>query len=162
MPTQMLRVARRRLKGGRGIHARSVTSRAIPLNARAREAIVAYLGGPEIRPAESPLFPSRNGKGAKAITRQAARNCIHRHLLGAGLSEDRVWGGHSLRKRFARKIYRATKDIHVTRAALGHRYLVTTQIYLGEAEEEAQFAIMRLGEAAYGEKTPAVPREAAG
>ncbi len=160
-PVGVLHVARRNLKGGRAL-GNSVRSRAIPLNLRAREAIAAYLGGPEIRSPASPLFPSRNGRGAKALTRQAARNCIHRHLVDAGLSRDYVWGAHSLRKRFARKIYEATKDIQVTRAALGHRFIVTTQAYLGEQEEEAGCAILRMGEPANGEDARQLPKEVAG
>jgi site-specific recombinase XerD len=142
-PVSVLRATRSCLKGGSGVRARSVASRAIPVNERAREAIVRYLGErPTAAPAE-PLFLSR--EGGEALCRRQGTRIIRDIFLAAGLDPARAWGGHSLRKRFVRRVYDLTGDINTTRAAAGHRWIQTTQIYLGMAEEEAAAAILRLG-----------------
>jgi hypothetical protein len=50
-----------------------------------------------------------------------------------------------MRRRFCRRIYEATRDINVTRAAVGHRWIQTTQLYLGLADEAAAAAILAVG-----------------
>ena len=142
-PVRVLRVTRKRLKGGRGERARAVSSRAVSLNAKARAVLIDQLGGHSLQDKDAPLFPSREGG---AITRRQATRVIRKIFLAAGLDPSRVWAGHSLRRRFVRRIYDATKDINVARAAVGHRWIATTQLYLGLDEEEAQEAILRLGE----------------
>ena len=96
-PVSVLRVSRRQLKGGRGPRARSVYSRAIPLNERAREALSACLSGEPENP-EAPLFPSR--KGGKTLGRRQGTRIVRKIFLNAGLDPNRVWGAHSLRRRF--------------------------------------------------------------
>lgn len=144
----VLRVSRRNLKGGCGRHFRSVSSRTIPLNARARAALADYLDGVEARriPATSPLFPSRNRAGRFPMCRQQAARIIRKIFLAAGLNPHRVWSGHSLRKRFVRRVLDATGDIDLARAAVGHRWVHTTQLYLGPREDEAQAAILAIGD----------------
>lgn len=145
-PLPILRVSRRNLKGGRGVRARSVSSRTIPINARAREALGAHLGRGEQLPA-APLFPSRNAAGTVPLCRRQAIRIIRKIFLDAGLDPHRVWSGHSLRKRFVRGIFDQTGNINIARQAVGHRWITTTQLYLGLEEEEAYVAIQRLGEA---------------
>lgn len=40
-----------------------------------------------------------------------------------------------------RRVLDTTKDIDVARAAVGHRWIQTAQLYLGLRDEEAQAAI---------------------
>ncbi len=61
------------------------------------------------------------------------------------LDPTRVWGAHSLRRRFVRRVYEATQNIELTRIAVGHRWLTTTQGYLGFGEEDAAEAILKIG-----------------
>jgi site-specific recombinase XerC len=141
-PVSVLRVPRRQLKDGRGPRARSVPGRAIPLNLRAQAAIADCIASRQIEPSNA-LFPSR--EGGRALTRRQGTRIVRRVLVGAGLDPNRVWGGHSLRRRFCQRIYDATKDIDLTRAAVGHRWIQTTQLYLGLVDESAAEAIFALG-----------------
>lgn len=145
-PLEVLRTGRARLKGGRGARARSVSSRTIPLNTRAQAAIAAHLGDFEEKRVEpsDPLF-SGQGRAQCPLTRQHAVRVIRKIFLGAGLSADRVWSGHSLRRRFVRRIHDATGDLNLVRQAVGHRWISTTQLYLGLEEERAATAILQLG-----------------
>ncbi len=144
-PLPILRVSRRNLKGGRGIRARSVSSRTIPINTRAREALIAHLGQDARSPA-NPLFQSRNAAGTIPLCRRQAIRIIKKIFVDAGLDPQRVWAGHSLRKRFVRGIFEQTGSINIARQAVGHRWVTTTQLYLSMEEDEAQAAIQRLGE----------------
>lgn len=144
----VLRVSRRNLKGGRGRRARSVGSRTIPLNERARAALAGFLEA-EIagHSPERPLFPSRHAAGHRPLCRQQAARIIKKIFLDAGLDPHRVWSGHSLRKRFVRRILDATGDIDLAREAVGHRWVQTTQLYVGARHDEAQSAILAIGAA---------------
>jgi integrase/recombinase XerD len=145
-PVRVLGVTRKRLKGGRGERARAVRSRTLPLNGRARTILLEHFGGtlPMALKKDAPLFSSRQGSG-RAITRRQATRIIRRIFLAAGCDPSRVWAGHSLRRRFVRRVYDATKDINVTREAVGHRYIATTQMYLGLVEDAAHAAILAIG-----------------
>lgn len=81
------------------------------------------------------------------MTRRHASRLVRAVFLAAGLSAHKVWAGHSLRRRFVRRIYDA-HGINAARAAVGHRWINTTQIYLGLDEEVAHAAILELGQAA--------------
>jgi site-specific recombinase XerD len=141
-PATILRVSRRDLKGGRGVGARSVRGRALPLNARAREALIDFFAHTGSREPGAFLFTGRKGNDRPITRRQAAR-LIRAVCLRAGLDPHKVWAGHSLRRRFVRRLY-DTHGINVARAAVGHRWIATTQIYLGLEEEAAQAAILGL------------------
>ncbi len=141
-PVSVLRVPRWQLKGGRGPRARSIPGRVIPLNSKAQAALAEYLVSRQADPEEA-LFPSR--EGGAALTRRQGTRIVRKVLVAAGLDPARVWGGHSLRRRFCQRIYDQTKDINLTRAAVGHRWIQTTQLYLGLADESAAEAILALG-----------------
>ncbi|MFZ5497218.1 MAG: tyrosine-type recombinase/integrase [Verrucomicrobiota bacterium] len=143
-PVQCLRMTRSRLKGGSGCRAGAVRGRQIPLNARARILLIGVLGAAHLAP-DHPLFPSREGKG-RPITRRQALRVIKKIFLSAGCDPSRVWGGHSLRRRFVRRVYDRTRDINVARAAVGHRWIATTQAYLDLEGEAAETAIVAIGE----------------
>ncbi|WP_129049213.1 tyrosine-type recombinase/integrase [Oleiharenicola lentus] len=154
-PVRVLRLTRARLKGGAGLRARAVSGRQIPLNARAGAILREVLGESSHLPREA-LFPSRQGAG-RAITRQQALRVIKKIFLLAGCDPSRVWGGHSLRRRFVRRVFDRTRDINVARAAVGHRWIATTQAYLDLAGEAAEAAILAIGEvppAVAGESCP--------
>lgn len=142
-PMRVLRLARARLKGGAGAQARAVRGRQIPLNARVGVVLRELLGEGSHLP-EAALFPSRQGAG-RAITRRQALRVIKKIFLAAGCDPSRVWGGHSLRRRFVRRVYDRTRDINVARAAVGHRWIATTQAYLDLAGEAAEAAILAIG-----------------
>lgn len=154
-PLSVLRVSRRNLKGGRGRRARSVASRTIPLNSRAREALCAHLAQAYCSP-NGPLFPSRNAAGLRPLCRRQAIRIIRKIFLDAGLDPHRVWSGHSLRKRFVRAIFDQTGSINIARQAAGHRWITTTQLYLGLEEEEAHMAIQQLGESPTSDAATAI------
>jgi integrase len=111
---------------------------------------------PEIT-ARTPLFPSQ--MGGEPITPTHLRLVLRRAFRAAGVARPGLTS-HSLRHTFAVRIYKQTKDIELTRFALGHSRVSTTGIYLRglgldelEPEQEAELTIalstgLRLGEAA--------------
>jgi len=141
-------LARRNLKGGRGLRRRSVRARTLPLNAAARTAIDNYLNDRLARrgslgPGEA-LFRSR--KTGQGLSRWQLNSILHRVTLAAGLPPDGRYGCHTLRKTFARKVHRALGgDIFLTREALGHRHVTTTQAYLEPDPVRVRSAILAMG-----------------
>ena len=125
-PVKDLLFDRNIVKGGE-------VSRAVPVNMDGRQAIESliawhielYGGADPIRP----LFPSRKGKGSKAMTRIAAHNALKDAFESAGLNGK--LGTHSLRKSYAQRLYEQTNDIYAVQEMLGHKSVVTTQRYLG-------------------------------
>jgi len=139
-----LRMSRRRLKGGRRKGLR-VRSREIPLNDRAREFICRYMeqrekDGP-LDP-RLPLFPSRQGR--RGIARGQARRIIHGIFLQAGLDPAKTWAGHSLRRRFVRRIFDIS-DLETARIAVGHANALCTCAYLFLGESASIDAVMKIG-----------------
>ncbi len=141
-----LQVARSRMKGGAGVGRRCVSSRTVPLHPVVVEALQEYLAdrhyqgtlGPAV-----PLFLSR--QSGAGLGRLQANRIIEAVFARAGIGGDGVWGTHSLRKTFARRVYdRSGHDLELTRAALGHRNIATTQRYLATSEEAASAAILAL------------------
>jgi integrase len=141
-------LARRNLKGGRGLRRRSVRARTLPLNAAARTAIGNYLRDrlvrrESLRPDEA-LFRSR--KTGRGLSRWQLNVILHRVIVAAGLPPDGRYGCHTLRKTFARKVHRALGgDINLTREALGHRHVTTTQAYLEPDPVRVRSAILAMG-----------------
>jgi len=63
-----------------------------------------------------------------------------------GIAYHKAYGTHSLRKSFARKVYKNCEhDINLTRAALGHREISTTQKYLDVDAGDVDAPVLRLG-----------------
>ena len=125
-PVKDLLFDRNIVKGGE-------VSRAVPVNIDGRQAILALIawhnelyGG--IDPSR-PLFPSRKGKGLKAMSRIAAHDMLKPAFEAAGLNGK--LGTHSLRKSYAQRLYEQTNDIYAVQEMLGHKSVVTTQRYLG-------------------------------
>ncbi len=89
------------------------------------------------------LFQSR--QGGAALGRLQANRILEAVFARAGLRGAGVWGSHSLRKTFARRVYdKSGHDLELTRAALGHRNIGTTQRYLATSQEAAAAAILAL------------------
>jgi integrase len=122
-------VERRHLKNGRGLRRESIRSRCVPLNAAAQAAIEYFvISCPELS-RDQPLF--RSQRGGRGLRRWQMNRIVRRAARAAGISEVSRIGTHSLRKTFARKIYEASgHDIDLTRMALGHAHVSTTQAYL--------------------------------
>jgi len=141
-------VARARLKGGRGSRRRAVTSRVIPLNARCAAALTPYLqtraAGGTGHPAAW-LFPSRQGQGP--LSADQANRIVKRIIEAAGLEAGGPWGTHTLRKTYCRRIFQLSKfNLVLTKAAMGHAHLSTTERYLTATEDAAAAVIKALGE----------------
>lgn len=141
----ILRVSRRHLKGGRGPRARSVRSREIPLNDRAQEFISLYLQARESEGALhplTPLFVSR--KQGQPITRGQGWRIIRGIFLDAGLDPQKTWSGHSLRRRFLRRIFDVS-DLETARLSISHVSTATTILYLSVGQDNANEAVLKIG-----------------
>ena len=79
--------------------------------------------------AHRPLFPSRNGQGAKRMSRRTTHDVLKEAFQTAGLNGH--FATHSLRKSFAQRLYDRTGDIFAVQEMLGHKAVSTTQKYLG-------------------------------
>lgn len=148
LPNRDVVLERRNLKFGRGVKARKVRARRVPLSPSVQDLVGQYLferfgsGPAELEIMAQPLFPSR--KGHAALTPRQALNIVQGACQKAGLDPEIPVGTHSLRKTFARRIYASTGyDINLTRASLGHANIETTQRYLAATEDEAYSAISR-------------------
>ena len=108
-------------------------SRAVPVNTDGMRAIDDLIRWHRERyrttRASRPLFPSRNGKGKKALSRREAHTVLKAAFLMAGLNGHLAT--HSLRKSFAQRLYEQTGDVFVVQEMLGHKSIATTQKYLG-------------------------------
>lgn len=142
-----VKVTRAKMKGGRGPRRKAVSSRVVPLNDTATQALQRYLfarlGGGQVAP-EEPLFPSRF-RGMR-LTRWGANAIVHSVLAKAGIDANGDYGTHTLRKTFCRQIYKRTQnDLNLTRAVMGHSSCATTQKYLHVDQEEMVQVVMSLG-----------------
>jgi site-specific recombinase XerD len=158
-------VRRAHMKGGRSPWRRSVTARSVPLNARVVASLEAYLfsrfGSSGPADWAEPLFPSRSG--GRRLTRWRVNQIVHRLLEAAGIdprSGTGLYGTHSLRKTFCKNVYLLSKnDLALTRLALGHCSIRTTQTYLPIASEEVDRVVLELGVAESGRQATMNDRE---
>ncbi len=111
-----------------------------------REYLAARFPDGQIR-REEPLFLSR--KGGRGLSQWAVSRVVKSVLALAGDSRAYRYGSHTLRKTFANKIQEVTRDIFLTRAALGHAHVTTTEAYLQGNDEEVDSVVLSLP------KTPA-------
>jgi integrase len=143
-------VRRAAMKGGRSPWKRSVTARSVVLNPRVQAALEAYLfsrfGSAGPADVEAPLFPSRSGGGH--LTRWRVNEIVHEVLAAAGVDATGCgeFGSHSLRKTFCLRVFQASgNNLALTRVAMSHTSIQTTQAYLPIAAEEVDKVVMELG-----------------
>ncbi|WP_438482560.1 tyrosine-type recombinase/integrase [Oleiharenicola lentus] len=142
-----LTIARRLLKGGRGVHRRSVPSRTIPIGAALAAALARYVPtrlASGAQPSDM-LFASR--VRGRALSRWQARTILHQALWRVGIStESACYGMHSCRKAFARAVYGSSgHDLRLTQRAMNHRYSSTTEAYLAITDDETAAVISAFG-----------------
>ena len=134
---EVVSVARARLKGGRSRARHALRSRHVALNAMAaaavHEHVFAIAGSSEPNP-KGWVFASQKGC---AISRRHALHVLVSAARRAGLREG--ISTHSLRRTFGREVYACSgNDLLLTQAALGHRSVLSTQVYLRRHEDEAR------------------------
>ncbi|HHG89837.1 MAG TPA: tyrosine recombinase [Devosia sp.] len=108
-------------KGGR--------ERIVPLNDRARDILVVYLG--EL-PVEKFLFPARGADGH--LSRQVFARELKAMGVRAGIAGGRL-SPHVLRHAFASHLLAGGADLRVVQTLLGHADISTTQIYTHVLDE---------------------------
>jgi integrase len=137
-------VTRALLKGGKGGRKRSVRSRRVVLNEQARGAIRDYLASMgRIPPPDEFLFLSREG-GNRPVARGQAHRILKRLCRACGIDEARV-STHSLRKKFVRSVYDASKhDIIRTQRIVGHSSPTVTARYLESTQSELDDLVLGL------------------
>lgn len=145
-----LRLERRHMKLGRGVRRREVSSRAVPINDQVRAALADHL---EVLRAQGCLEPQvmlfRSGQREEGISRMQATRVLARIFRAAEIVDCGGLSSHSLRKRFAMRLMALSgNNIEVVRAALGHRSVATTQVYVAVSEREAMDLVVQMGRAA--------------
>ncbi len=137
-------LAPRQMKGGYG------KTRWVPVVPELKREIERQLGWLRLRyelTTDMPLFPSREsdeGGNFKPLSRDMARHIIKGAFKQAGIEDDGRLGTHSLRKTWARNVYKTSgNDILLLSAALNHQNIVTTQRYLSVNEDELMTAMQK-------------------
>lgn len=122
-------IARRHMKGGRGLWQRSVRGRRVPLSEPVRSAIHDYLATLDLLDSASALFGTCRSSG-KPMSRSQAFRIIVDAAEECGIDTTRI-STHSGRKTFASRVYHATgKDLIATQRLMGHTSPMTTARYL--------------------------------
>lgn len=85
-----------------------------------------------IRAADGYVFPSTHGQAAHLTPQYLGK------LVSWALPGD--WTAHTLRHRYATRVYRACRDIRVVQELLGHARLETTMRYVGISNDRLREA----------------------
>ncbi|HNS37000.1 MAG TPA: tyrosine-type recombinase/integrase [Anaerolineaceae bacterium] len=111
--------------------------REIPLNAKAREALQAYL---DVRPdvQTKSFFINQSNEG---ILEKTVQRAVKRFAKAAGMGE---LSAHMLRHTFAKSLIDKGVTIEKVAALLGHSDLSTTQIYTTPGERDLEEAVEKL------------------
>jgi len=139
-------VLRSLLKGGSGVHKRSVRNRRTVLNERARGAVREYLSSLDYVPMPGEfLFQSREG-GNRPVHRVQAHRIWKRLCRACGIDVARV-STHSLRKIFVGAVYEASgHDLIRTERIVGHSSPVITARYLESTQSELDGLVLGLAQ----------------
>ncbi|MDK2972428.1 MAG: integrase/recombinase XerD [Candidatus Sumerlaeota bacterium] len=116
--------------------------RLVPLNASAKEAIVAMLQDEERVVADGERAVFLNAKGRR-LTGRAIQYFVDKYVAAAGISRDGV-SPHKLRHTFATLLYGSQIELVDIQALMGHASLASTQIYTHTDAGRLQGAINRL------------------
>jgi integrase len=137
-------IAPRNLKGGYG---RTRWVPILPELERALRSHLAALGLKFTLTPAFPLFPSRQAGpdgSVRPLAHSQAQDLIKAVFAKAGIVDDGRLGTHTLRKTFAKNVYRNSgNDIMVPKAALNHADVSATQKYLEAGEAEVLAAIAK-------------------
>ena len=141
-------VSRADLKGGKGVRKRSVRSRRVVLNERARGVIRDYIASLGcVPPADQFLFRSRSG-GNRPISRTQAHRLLKNICRECGIDATRI-STHSLRKSFVRAVYDASgHDLVRTQRIVQHASPLTTARYLESTQTELDELVLGLAASA--------------
>jgi integrase len=124
-----LTIARRNLKGGRGVYHRSVRGRRVPLAEPVREAIREHLMKIGTDNPDRALFSTTQAQG-EPMNRSAVYRVLTEDCRRSGIDTTRI-STHSLRKTFVGRIYKASNhDLIATQRIVGHTSPATTARYL--------------------------------
>lgn len=130
-----VRVERKAMKGKR-------RGRTVPLHDHARRAVGEWVAQLRQRPEGldrgGPLFPSRVGRGRRALTPNGANRALKAAFRGL----PGPLSSHSMRKSFARLVHKRLGDVAKTQQALGHANIATTIRYLSFDRAEIDAAIL--------------------
>lgn len=113
--------------------------RRFKINSILRDEITKYISG--MKEADF-LFPSRKGKGSKAISRIMAYILLNKAAKKAGLNEI---GTHTLRKTFGYHFYQKTKDVALLQNIFNHSSPSITLRYIGINQDIIDNAIDEFG-----------------
>lgn len=137
-------VTRAQLKGGRGVHKKSIRSRRVVLNDRARGVIRDYFASlGRVPAADEYLFRSRIGAN-RPITRVQAHRILKDLCRECGIDERRV-STHSLRKAFVMNIYNNSgHDLIKTQRIVQHASPLVTARYIESTQSELDDLVLGL------------------
>jgi integrase len=140
-------VTRALLKGGSGKKKRSIKSRRVVLNEKAKAAIRDYITSLGYVPAPDEfLFRSREG-GNRPLHRSQAHRILVQTCEECGIDTARI-STHSLRKTFVRSVYDASgHDVIKTMKVVQHSSPVITARYLENTESELDDLVLGLAAA---------------
>lgn len=117
--------------------------RDVPLNKSARSALREYLSKTPLRFREdSPLFPSRNGRGELPISRYMVWLILKLAAEECGI-RDRI-GTHTMRKTYGYQLYMDRVDITRIQYALNHSSPAITLAYIGITRDDIDKQILSL------------------
>ncbi len=120
-----IKVSRKNMKG-------KTQSREVAIHSELANAIKAYLSTIKYDNT-TPLFESRQGG---AIGRHMAHQILKRSYIAAGLTGS-GWATHSMRKSYAKNIYKkSNNNLVLLQKALKHKDIVTTVKYLNVFQDE--------------------------
>ncbi len=159
MRRELIVAVRRRLKGGKGMRRRSVTGRRIVLGEAVRQAIREHLEKTGPMDPSTCLFQSRQS-GSFAMSRWQAHRLLVEACRHCGIETTRI-SNHSYRKYFCTGLFKATKDLLLVQACVGHSSPLTTARYIMVNKSSVDQAILNLSATAPAGPTNVIPMVAA-
>ncbi len=126
--------------------------RLVPLTAKSKEAMRAYLQAEDRRRGRTTPFLFPNEAGAAPVARQVFARQLKRLAGAAGIAPSAL-SPHALRHAFASHLLQNGADLRVVQQLLGHADIATTQIYTHVLDERARAMVRDLHPLADEEQT---------